>query len=557
MNKKLIRKLILEEVEKKLLNEQWQAYAIGAVIVAALGAGALRWYQHEWGSATGKEAVELILTGDSRKNLFNKLESAIDQLNNSGYTVNMPSDEDLETAAKKMEGAVNIEFLGIDYNTNFDDIKSAIQDCGTQVALSKMAYLYFHDLGFEPNIYEELFNERNLDEKKQKSIINRIEAMDFIEITYNGSTRPYTREEFDLLIQQGQSQAPQNTQSPPGTPVASTPSTTAPTTAPIPTPGESPIESEASVEDPDEDKIRAGMNDPDCDNDTPFKAPYVENITRAMNEYATKNGLDEGLGWDTGNPCPVQNSWSNEIQNYWNGYIRYAYANCNIVSQMGLRDAELDNWGMISDALRDQHPRYTRNPKGCLAFVLDTICCKIKYGNIPVRSTPARSTTGRTPSRPDVSIPSAPDSGRRQGSSRITIKLGQGQNNFTNTGFSHSSGQNPDTYLKELIKGFLDRRASASGVRPGTMQFYMYLDNNNKVNRTDATRIGRDLVDTKTFRKRELERQISDFGRGLVFPTNNRYNLSRIDQTFDRGRGRRGRDKPAIFVTVTFTGGRL
>lgn len=552
MNKKIVRKLILEEVEKKLLNEMWQLYALGAAIVAGLGAAGYRWVQNSWGTFDESQKLESTLTCKSSKNLYDNLERAIQSAESDGVDMGLPDNQRTKTLVTRMRNATFRPgvFGQIDMGTDNAEVRNVILACKSKLGLAKVAMAFCNEYA-GLDLYETLLAELNQSDE-ERFLVNPWDSLPFAiingqEVNEDDDIFRFNYEDIEQRVRE-ENQEPSNDSAVPS--VASTDET----------------EEQPSEEDNEEDTEDENKTREECVVRTRFEAPYVKNIAMAMNEYNEKNNIGRSP-WQDDKECPVDDNWSDEMQNFWLGYILHVFSNeegCDLFNEYGFTRAELSDWTQISRMLVNDYPRYTRNPKGCLAFVLDTICCKIVYGmqqpdrSTPARSTPARSTPGRTTTRPDVSIPSAPDSGRRQGSSRITIKLGQGQNNFTNTGFSHNSGENPDTYLKKLIKGFLDRRASASGVRPGTMQFYMYLDeNNNKVNRTDTIRTGRDLIDLKPTRKRELERQISDFGKGLVFPTSNQYNLDRINQTFDRGRGRRGRNKPAIFVTVTFTGGRL
>ena len=335
MNRKLIRKLVLEEVRRKIIAEEKRVLsevgflagaglALGAagVAAAALGAGAV--YLNYFKKMPVEKQIESILTDAPGKatasppgNVYIANKAAADALLNSG-DLDIPAASDVTVAQGKLSNAFEgtlEKITGFDINTEEGEVTDIINKSKSQLGFAKICASYkLRGRSMLVVLKDEMSN------------------YDFIEYVEN----PLMALPFALLSD--------------GTPI-----TAAQFAALKPNVAHPPL----------------GYN---CG-----ARPAVAHVIKTMVSYGSTRSIS----------ITPSAKWTPAVQSDWVTFASHALLNCSIFKDPATSKPKyppgviggVAAWPDVSKALIGEFPGYTPNSAGCLAFAIDAYYDKITCGN--------------------------------------------------------------------------------------------------------------------------------------------------------------------------------
>jgi len=275
-----------------------------------------------------------------------------------------------------------------------------------------------------------------------------------------------------------------------------------------------------------------------------LESPFIEKVIITMNKYAETRGMDDY------NPCSGK-VWTGRVQECWEKFAPHALTNCDAWGDkysVDLFPSDAKDWGEMSDIMKSDFPRYTRNPKGCLAFCIDAYYCEIRFGNQTVSSSGGGSGGGGGGSGDgdggdggdgDQEKP-PPAQRRRTGpdiTSMVKVRLNKsqgGSNTFESHGFKMTDGSNPSiSFARSLVQN-MSNRAKSRGAEEALLNFFMKVEGGRVV---DVDRLNFD-GGMRNFDKRgrDLEEDLLNVAQDLVLPEDGPY--SEAGDSFDTRKGR-------------------
>jgi len=276
-----------------------------------------------------------------------------------------------------------------------------------------------------------------------------------------------------------------------------------------------------------------------------LEQPYVLNIIKTMNAYASKKSL-EGY-----TPPPEENKWSPVVQEAWLKFAPHALANCGLYSQFKI--SNVDNWKNMSAAMKSKYPGYTPNPRGCLAFCLDAYYCELRYGNEAPSSSSGRGGRGGGGGGGSGEDDTKRGKETKGSSKKITVKLNQTGKNFKSSGFSLSDNRDPDELMIKAILNEMSAQSVRAGYPGGQVTFFFVLDKNNKI--VDVqNELGGGQNAGLNLPLKNIRNALEDIAKGLIFPTGTGVSYSKDDEIFDNPKRFR---KKAIKVTFNIPAGNV
>ena len=501
-NKKLIRKIILEEIlknikKKQIINEGAGAIVLGAAALAALS-GIIASYVDDPNGAK----VDRVTTHTQQNNVYLVMKNMLADVEN----LVIISDGEANQLAKKLQtatsGGTNIlsgQIFGM--GTDEDLIKSTIEASKSQLGFAKVcvAFEKLTSKSFKDVYRGELAGGQAGDalgtdffKDQENYVIQPILMLPFIILDVNGEEKGYSEDEFLALLEEAQN--------------------------------------EEGAEDSEE-----------CSPPVGLETPYFTNAVKVMNAYAELKEID---GYTDG---PVQETWDSAHQKCWELFVGHVFDNQSEFT--GYKNSLTNDgktWKDVSDVLRPDHPGYTYNKRGFLAFCLDAFCNEIKHGN----SAPASSSGGGGTPAATPAGDTAP-AGRESGSNNFEIKLNSTNKNFENSGFGPSG---IDRIVAESVLAMRDQNAIRNGMPRTNMVLYLEINGaGNKVIGVEAIKGDGSLGPFKNRRSKINRGVLSALNtNSLAFPSSGPYSAR---DKFDEPRRRRDRGN-FIRLTITFFGGR-
>jgi hypothetical protein len=517
IKKNIIRKIILEEILKKINNKMLLNESPIALVPAMTWAGigvlisATDFFKE---AETAGNIKHITDTDLEDKHLYKKFKDQIANIEN----IVLPDDTKARELAQRLEAAtLDYSPIGgpvktflsteVGLGTDEDEIKKVISDSKSQLGFAKVCVLFkeLTNKTFE-KVYQD---EIDIPAEQKEYVINPILGLPFAVLDVDGTETPYSAEEFSNLLK----------------------------------------EAEAAKKAEGEAADKKAASDA-CSPPTPLEKPYIENIIKVMNAYAKKyeDKKETFIGKVT-----TSTTWDESVQKLWLEFAPHALLNCDLFE--GFKPGNLDgvkSWPKMSAQMISKYPGYTPDPRGCLAFCLDAFCCKAEFGlKAPETSSSKRSSSsGGLGRRRGATADTAP-SGRSKSSfmDNVDIKLNLTQENFTQSGFSIPGGNIDEIFAKSILN-YRDQDALRNGMPKTSINVFMELnDEGNKV-----VEVKRVVFDGSQgpFKKRvgQINRGIFDVAQRMKFPTSGAYKDS-----FDSGKRKIGRGK-FIRVTFTFSAGR-
>ena len=504
-NKKLIKKIILEEIlknikKKQIINEGASVIALGAAALAALG-GIIASYVDDPNGAK----VDRVTTHTQQNNVYLVTKNMLADVEN----LVIISDGEANQLAKKLQtatsGGTNIlsgQIFGM--GTDEDSIKSTIEASKSQLGFAKVcvAFEKLTSKSFKDVYRGELAGGQTGDalgtdffKDQENYVIQPILMLPFIVLDVNGEEKGYSEDEFLALLEEAK-------------------------------------------------KEKETTKDEECNPPAGLETPYFTNAVKVMNAYAGLKGITE---YTNG---PVQETWDGAHQKCWELFVGHVFDNQSEFT--GYKNSLTNKgkaWKDVSDVLRPDHPGYTYNKRGFLAFCLDAFCNEIKHGNAAPSSSSGgrtrRSGGGTTAATPAVDTTPA---GRASGSNNFEIKLLKTGKNFENSGFGPSG---IDRIVAESVLAMRDQNTTRNGMPRTNMVLYLEVNGaGNKVIGVEAIKGDGSLGPFKN-RRNQINRGVLSALDDLTFPSSGPYS----DKSFDLPRRRRDRGK-FIRLTITFFGGR-
>ncbi len=495
INRNLVRRIIIEEFtkkvkERKAINELAPAVAVGA---AALGAVATAMGVFEKYVDSDQDGKVKKLTTAGADNVYVVLKDFL-SLDHVKERTTLPSRSKAAEISKDLadatiggvfeKGLSDLTGGVLGLGTEEEDISDAIADCGSRLGLAYVA-----------------------------TIFKEIHGEDFYKV-YTNEMGPWYEEEYvhkpamtlPFAIVNGQEVTEE----------------------------EFMAQMEADLAASEEEET--GEIKP-----MPFgvETPFIANIITTLNAYAKTRELENYT------PCSGV-KWTPAVQDCWLKVAPHALLNCDVFDDYtpdsigGVAD-----WGKVSDAMVGQFPGYTRNPAGCLAFCLDAYYCELRYGHTapsagPAVPPPSGGGGGGTTDQDG-------EGGTRSGGSlsKVQIRLETTGRNFTDSGFSRSDNENPDSVLKQNLINYISATGRNSGIRKTSMNFFAEVNNAGEVVGMKRIKWDGSLKDWKK-RGRVINAAVKTVldGGKLIVPDG-----------FEFNKGKRGKGPKTINFTVIFAGG--
>ena len=507
-NKNLIKKIILEEIlknikKKQIINENAGAIVLGAAALAGLGAISASYVDDPNGAK-----VDKVTTHTQQNNVYLVMKNMLADIEN----LVIISDGEANQLAKKLQtatsGGTNIlsgQIFGM--GTDEDLIKSTIEASKSQLGFAKVcvAFEKLTSKSFKDVYRGELAGGQAGDalgtdffKDQENYVIQPILMLPFIILDVSGEEKGYSEDEFLALLEEAK-------------------------------------------------KEKETTKDEECNPPAGLETPYFTNAVKVMNAYAKLKGI---AGYTNG---PVQETWDEAHQKCWELFVEHVFDNQTEFT--GYKDSLTNGgktWKEVSDVLRPDHPGYTYNKRGFLAFCLDAFCNEIKHGN----AAPSSSSSGRRTGRSGGGTPAAtPDgdttlAGREITGENFEIKLNGTGKNFENSGFGPSG---IDKIVAESVLSMRNQNAIRNGMPRTNMVLYFEINEaGNKVIGAEAIKGDGSLGPFKN-RRSQINRSVMAAlnSNELTFPRTGPYSGNR----FDAPRKRRSRGK-FIRATITFFGGR-
>ena len=505
INKNLIRKIILEELIRKL--DQRKPLNEGAPLLIAAGAAvivAAITTLNAFSNSDKVNKVQNVTNANPQNNIYVLYKNLISKVDN----IVIPTDQECKSIAQKFAdatlnyasgigtgqtGRLMTKFLGSSVSgggTDEDSVKSAIVDSKSKIALAKIAMTF--NTQESKSLYDVLTDEFSATEQDEY-VVEPIMLLPFIILKdEDGTEVALSEEEFLAELEKAKTAAEE---------------------------GEKSEENEESGPSGD---LGFGLD-----------RPYVLNIIKTMNAYA-KNKKLEGY-----TPAPEEDKWSPAVQDCWLKFAPHALNNCDLYNTEFTPEkiGDIASWPNMSSKMKSTYPGYTPNPRGCLAFCLDAYYCELKYGN----QVPA-SSSGKGNGEASRSTET-----RETSSKKITVTLAQTGKNFTQSGFSLSGGRNPDNLFVEAILNQMSNETKAKGYRGGQLNIYLNLrgtGSDRKVTNIEVQRGGGQFQGFNLL-LRNLKNSLESIAQGLNFPKKGPYS---VNGPFDKEKGA-GRQE-SIHITV-------
>ena len=511
-NKKLIKKIILEEIlknikKKQIINEvvhaiaAGAAFAVGATISITSLIGIIDSYVDDPNGAK----VDRVTTHTQQDNIYLVMKNMLADVEN----LVIISDGEANQLAKNLQtatsGGTNIlsgQIFGM--GTDEDLIKSTIEASKSQLGFAKVcvAFEKLTSKSFKDVYRGELAGGQATDtlgtdffKDQENYVIQPILMLPFIVLDVNGEEKGYSEDEFLALLEEAK-------------------------------------------------KEKETTKDEECNPPAGLETPYFTNAVKVMNAYAE---LKEIAGYTNG---PVQETWDGAHQKCWELFVGHVFDNQTEFT--GYKNSLTNGgktWKEVSDVLRPDHPGYTYNKRGFLAFCLDAFCNEIKHGNAAPSSSSGRR-TGRSGGGNTAGTPAGntTPASRESGSNNFEIKLNSTNKNFENSGFGPSG---IDRIVAESVLAMRDQNAISNGMPRTNMVLYLKVNGaGDKVIDVDAIRVDGSLGPFKNRRSKINRGVLSALNtNSLTFPSSGPYSSS---DKFDK-HSRKGN---FIRLTITFFGGR-
>ena len=499
-NKKLIKKIILEEILKNIKKKQ----IINEIVLLALGtaAGIISIIDSYVDDPNGAK-VDRVTTHTQQNNVYLVMKNMLADVEN----LVIISDGEAKQLAKNLQtatsGGFNIlsgQIFGM--GTDEDLIKSTIEASKSQLGFAKVcvAFEKLTSKSFKDVYRGELAGGQAGDalgtdffKDQENYVIQPILMLPFIVLVVNGEEKGYSEDEFLALLEEAKKET---------------------------------------------------TKDEECNPPAGLETPYFTNAVKVMNAYAE---LKEIAGYTNG---PVQETWDGAHQKCWELFVGHVFNNQTEFT--GYKNSLTNGgktWKEVSDVLRPDHPGYTYNKRGFLAFCLDAFCNEIKHGNAAPSSSSGgrtrRSGGGTTAATPAVDTTPA---SRESGSNNFEIKLNSTRKNFEDSGFGPSG---IDRIVAESVLAMRDQNAISNGMPRTNMVLYLKVNGaGDKVIDVDAIRVDGSLGPFKNRRSKINRGVLSALNtNSLTFPSSGPYSSS---DKFDK-HSRKGN---FIRLTITFFGGR-
>jgi hypothetical protein len=512
INKNLIRKIILEELIRKIdqrkpLNEVAPLLiAAGAAVVGAAGVAALNAFT----TSDKAEKVRSVTNANPQNNIYSRFEKFIDELQN----VVLPNDQEALAIATELAdatiyytqglGAGTIGRLTADLGplgagTNEEGVQEAIVKSKSKIGLAKVSLAFNQKFN---KVFYDVFNDEFSGTAADQYVIEPIIDLPFIIIeNEDGEEIPLTEEEFLAELEKAKAAAKEGEKSDVGVP-----------------------------------SMDLGFG---------LDRPYVLNIIKTMNTYA-KNKKLEGYA-----PAPEEDKWSPAVQDCWLKFAPHALNNCNLYNTEFTPEkiGDIASWPNMSFKMKSKYPGYTPNPRGCLAFCLDAYYCELKYGNQAPAAPSGRGNGGGSGRSPEEKRPSE---SKETSSKKITVELAQTGESFKGSGFTLEGSGDPDKLMIEAILNEMSPESKRAGYPGGILTFFFVI----KGDRISDVRIERGGGQNAglNYPYRNLLRTFEDIGNRLIFPVGENKPYSKNGGSFDNPKGLGGK---GIKVTFNIPAGNI
>jgi hypothetical protein len=514
IKKNIIRKIILEEILKKINNKMLLNESPIALVPAMTlaGIGVLISATDLFDSAETAGNIKNITDSSLEEHLYKEFKDQIANIEN----IVLPDDQEASALAFRLKtatldyspiGAVKLLSTEVGLGTDEDEIKKVILDSKSQLGFAKVC-ISFESITNKKTFEKVYQDEIDIPAEQEEYVINPILGLPFVVLNVDGTEKFYSAKEFSNLLKEAQ-------------------------------------ETKEA-----EDKKAASDA---CSPPTTLAKPYIENIIKVMNAYAEKYGNYVEI-----NPFQekITNSttWDESVQTLWLEFAPHALSNCDLFKGFSPSEDGVTSWPKMSAKMISKYPGYTPDPRGCLAFCLDAFCCKDEFGSkAPETSSSKRSSSsGGGVGRSSGAGADTPPSGRSKSNfmDNVDIKLNLTGENFTRSGFSIPGGNIDEIFAKSILN-YRDQDALRNGMPKTSINVFMELnDEGNKV--VDVKRVVFD-GSQGPFKKRvgQINRGIFDVAQRMKFPSSGAYK-----DDFDSGKRKKRREKNFIRATFTFSAGR-
>ena len=512
-SRKIIRKIILEEIlknikKKQIINEGVPVVAGASLILGVAGlAGGVALGTELMGDFNDDpmgEKVDAITTHEPNVNIYLKMKNLLDSVENAKII----KGTDARKLVRELEAATlqHKDMLGLP-GTDEKAIKDIIERSGSKINFAIVCVDFKEITGksFKDVYKDELSGGGEIMgtgyfRHERTYVINPIMDLPFIILDVDGEETPLTEEEFLEQLELAKKKAENQTS----------------TSSAICTP---PVK---------------------------FESPYFKNSVILMNQYAKEKGIED---WVDG---PVQNKWAGEShQKCWELFVAHVFENCDLYGEYNLPEGG-KTWKEVHNALKSNFPGYTYNTQGFLAFCLDAYCCEGTYGKQTRYGSGGTGGGRRASSGSSAASVVSRDAERRTKSSgnsnKAKITLNQTGQNFTNSGFTSASG-NIDERLISSLLDFRRQSVQRNGMPKTSVTVYFEVSpDGGKITGADMKRLdGHGRIFKLT--PGQIESGLFDIVKNVTFPQSGSYTGDKFDSGKTRGQRRRGRK----FIRATFT----
>ena len=502
-SRKIIRKIILEEILRNIKRKQSLdegLLRIGAAAAAIAGTiTAIASFKDDPMS----EKVDAITTHEPNVNIYLKMKDLLDSVENAKII----NGTDARKLARELEAATLEYTVALVPATDEDAIKDIIERSGSKINFAIVCVDFKEITGksFKDVYKDELLGGGEIMgtgylRDQRTYVINPIMDLPFIILDVEGDETPLTEEEFLEQLELAKN----------------------------------------------EEETQTSTSSAVCTPPVEFVSPYFKNSVILMNQYAEEKGIE---GWVDG---PVQNKWAGEShQKCWELFVAHVFENCDLYKGYNLPDGG-KTWKEVHNALKSEFPGYTYNTQGFLAFCLDAYCCEDTYGK-QTRYGSGGTGGGRRASSGSSATSDDSRGAKRQSkssgnSNNVIITLNQTRKNFTNSGFTSSSG-NIDERLISSLLDFRTQLVQRNGMPKTSVTVYFEVSpDGSKITGADMKRLdGHGQIFKLT--PRQIESGLLDIVKNVQFPRNGSY----TGEEFDSGKTRRQARRGGKFIRATFT----
>ena len=245
-------------------------------------------------------------------------------------------------------------------------------------------------------------------------------------------------------------------------------------------------------------------------------------------------------------PCSG-GKWTSSVQKCWEIFFPHAIANCDAWGteyDMGdFPNGSNTKWPEISALMSSDFPRYTNNPKGCLAFCLDAYYCDIRFGTNPAGAMFGDGGVGDNgggakdgdgddlkDKPPAAAIPGGPIATY----AGIEIVLGKTGAGFKDAGFTLPGGSDPDYVIKRNLMLMQSNRSQTVGFPGNTVNLDLVVNKKgDKVIDIKRLKFDGSMRGFKPKRS-NIKSDLLSFARDLEFPREGDY--AEGSDSFDVGK---------------------